>query len=216
MLLAEDLLLLSYDDDTGRKSGVGNLDYALAGAVLIELAERGRLAVAENGKLAIIDDAPTGQALLDDWLGKIAKYDGKKPKDAVPSLSSGLADRLLTSLAERGILREEKGKVLGIFPTTRWPAQDSSHELALRERLRAVLVDGAEPDERTAPLIALLSAVDAVGQVVAKHERKDAKQRAEQIAEGNWASAATKKAVEELTAAIVVAVTIPAVVAGTS
>lgn len=216
MLLAEDLLLLSYDDDTGRKSGMGNVEYALAGAVLIELAERGKLDVTEKGRLVVVDDTPTGQVILDDWLGKAAKYDGKKPKDAVPSLSSGLADRLLTSLAERGILREEKGKVLGIFPTTRWPAQDSSHELALRERLRWVLVDGAEPDEHTAPLIALLSAVDAVGEVVEKHERKDANRRAAQIAKGNWASAATKKAVEELTAAIVVAVTVPVVVAGTS
>ncbi|MPY79019.1 MAG: GPP34 family phosphoprotein [Actinophytocola sp.] len=216
MLLAEDLLLLSYDDDTGRKSGVGNLDYALAGAVLIELAERGRLDVTEKGRLTLTDDAPTGETVLDDWLGKAAKYEGKKPKDAVPSLSSGLADRLFAMLAERGILREEKGKVLGIFPTTRWPAQDTSHELALRERLRAVLVDGADPDERTAPLIALLSAVDAVGEVVDKHERKDAKQRAAQIAEGNWASAETKKAVEELTAAVVVAVVVPAAIAGTS
>ncbi|WP_051400143.1 GOLPH3/VPS74 family protein [Haloechinothrix halophila] len=216
MLLAEDLLLLSYDDDTGRKSGVGNLDYALAGAVLIDLADLGRLDVTEKGRLTVVDDAPTGQAVLDDWLGKVAKYEGKKPKDAVSGLSSGLADRLLATLAERGILREEKGKVLGIFPTTRWPAEDSSHELALRERLRTVLVSGAEPDERTAPLIALLSAVDAVGEVVEKHERKDAKQRAEQIAEGDWASAATKKAVEELTAAVAAAVIVPTVITGTS
>ncbi|GAA5109692.1 GOLPH3/VPS74 family protein [Haloechinothrix salitolerans] len=216
MLLAEDLLLLSYDDDTGRKSGVENLDYALAGAVLIELAERDRLDITENGKLTVVDGSPTGHAVLDDWLDKAAKYEGKKPKDAVPSLSSGLADRVLTTLAERGILREEKGKVLGIFPTTRWPAQDSSHELALRERLRSVLVDGAEPDERTAPLIALLSAVDGVGEVVEKHERKDAKRRAEQIAEGNWASTATKKAVEELTTAVMAAVIVPTVITGTS
>lgn len=216
MLLAEDLLLLSYDDDTGRKSGVGNLDYALVGAVLIELAEHGRLDVTEKGRLAVVDNAPTGQPVLDDWLGKAAKYEGTKPKDAVSGLSSGLADRLLASLAERGILREEKGKVLGIFPTTRWPAEDSSHELALRERLRAVLVDGTEPDEHTAPLIALLSAVDAVGEVVEKPERKDAKQRASEIAEGNWASAATKKAVEELTAAVMVAVMVPTVIAGTN
>lgn len=216
MLLAEDLLLLSYDDDTGRKSGAGNLDYALVGAMLIDLADRGRLDVTDKGKLTVVDDSPIGQAILDDWLGKAAKYEGKQPKDVVPRLSSGLADRLLTTLAERGILREEKGKILGIFPTTRWPAQDSSHELALRARLRSVLVDGAEPDDRTAPLIALLSAIDAVGEVVEKPERKDAKQRAEQIAEGNWASAATKKAVQELTAAVVVAVVVPAAIAGTS
>ena len=38
MLIAEDLLLLLYDDQTGKPvTGSPGLDYALAGAVLIEL-----------------------------------------------------------------------------------------------------------------------------------------------------------------------------------
>lgn len=38
-----------------------------------------------------------------------------------------------TKLAERSILRGEKDRILGIFPTTRWPAADSRHEGEIRE-----------------------------------------------------------------------------------
>ena len=42
------------------------------------------------------------------------------------SLSKGVRRSLLTGLADRGVLRADEGKVLGIFPTTRWPAVDCS------------------------------------------------------------------------------------------
>ena len=72
MLIAEDLLLLLTDDLTG-KHVVGNpgLDLALAGANLVELAERGRVDVAgerdevKTGRIVVRDPSPTGDAVLD-------------------------------------------------------------------------------------------------------------------------------------------------------
>lgn len=217
MLLAEELLLLAYDDDTGRKDGASNLDYALAGAILIELADQAKVEIDGEGRktrLAVRDSTPSGHPVLDEWLAKVEKLDGRKPKDAVWKLHSGLAARLLEGLAERGILRKERDKVLGLFPTTRWPAQDSSHEEDLRRRLHAALVEGAQPEPRTAAVIALLHAISDISRHVEKADRKAAKQRAKEISESNWASDATRKAVEEMTAVVVAVTTMVVVAAG--
>nr|WP_308407093.1 GPP34 family phosphoprotein [Streptomyces sp. APSN-46.1] len=55
----------------------------------------------------------------------------------------------LESLCKRGVAVEEKHKALGVFPIRRYPEADGAVERELRERLRAVVLDGAEPDTRT-------------------------------------------------------------------
>ncbi len=70
-------------------------------------------------------------------------------QDLVQRLGKGTRDALTDRLAERGLLERRDDRVLGLFPRTRWPAVDSSHEQDVRRRLTAVLVQGVEPDERT-------------------------------------------------------------------
>lgn len=52
-------------------------------------------------------------------------------------------------MVERGILRSEEGKILGIFPTRSWPAQDANHEAEVRRLITQTLVQGTTPDVRT-------------------------------------------------------------------
>ena len=70
MLIAEDLLLLLYDDESGKPiTGAPGLDYGLAGAVLIELTMLGKLDVAGEGEevkrggLKVLDAAVDKKAL---------------------------------------------------------------------------------------------------------------------------------------------------------
>ncbi len=50
MLIAEDLLLLAYDDEKGKPVGViSHLEHSLAGALLVELALLDRVDVTEEG-----------------------------------------------------------------------------------------------------------------------------------------------------------------------
>jgi hypothetical protein len=213
MLIAEDILLLLTDDETGKSiTDSTRLDYALAGAVLLELAQLGKIDVAgpggpvKKGRLYVSDPAPTGTLDLDAGLAVIAEKD-RRPQDVVGKLAKGLRDRLLTGLASRGVLRREQGKILGLFPTTRWPAADSAHEHELRGRLHAILVVGATPDSRTAAVISMLSAIDAVPKVLAGEDKRMVKRRAKEIAAGGWASDAVRKAVEAVNAATMAAVT---------
>jgi len=210
MLIAEDLLLLLYDDESGKPiAGSPGLDYALAGAVLVELALIGKVDITSPGgatrpgRLQILDDRPTGDPVLDDRLAFVAGKAGKKPKDVIGNLSKRLRDQLLTRLAERGVLTADHGRVLGLFPVTRWPATDARHETEVRARLDSALRIGTTPDERTGALIALLSALNVVPKVVRDAVDKRAlRRRAKEIADSDWAADAVKKAVTEMQAAV--------------
>ena len=210
MLIAEDLLLLLYDDETGKPiTGSPGLDYALAGAVLIELTLLGKIDItvagdgAKPGRLKVLDPSPTGDAVLDERLAFIAGKPGKRPKDQIGRLSKKLRDQLLGQLAARGVLEADQGRVLGLFPVTRWPAKDARHEAQVRAALESVLKVGTTPDERTGALVALLSALNVVPKVVTDAvDKKALKQRAKQLAESDWASDAVKKAVTEMQAAV--------------
>lgn len=213
MLLAEDLLLLAYDDDTVYRIGTGALEYALTGAMLIELAERGRIDVTEEGgtaqlRLEVVDSAPTGHPLLDEWLVKMVRVDGSKPKDVVLELGGRLADRLLAGLTDRGIVRRDEGRAPGIIPVARWSAEDHDHERDLLRRMEGVLVDGGRPDQRTGALISLLTAIDGVPNV-AGADREQVAERAKKIAEGHRGSEGARRAVEEITAVVMLTVMVP-------
>src|SRR5215208_6739076 len=75
MLLAEDLLLLLTDDDTGKLAASSTeVDVALGGALLAELALMDRVDVAgadervREGRLVVRDANPTADSLLDEAL----------------------------------------------------------------------------------------------------------------------------------------------------
>jgi hypothetical protein len=216
MLIAEDLLLLLYDDASGKPiAGNPGLDYALAGAVVIELTLLGKVDVAGDGdtvkpgRLKVLDTTPTGDAVLDERLAVLAQKAGAKPKDLMGKLSKRLRDQLLQRLTECGVLEADKGKVLGLFPVTRWPAKDAQHEGQVRVALRNVLELGAAPDERTGALIALLNALNVVPKVVTDAvDKKALKQRAKEISESDWAAAAVRKAVTEMQAAVTAAIVV--------
>lgn len=215
MLLAEDLLLLLTDDTTG-KSLVDHtrLDLALAGAVLLELALRGRADVAgpgeavKAGRVVVRDPAPTDDAVLDEGLRRIAVAGHKKPQAVLPSIQKGLRPELFKRLVGRGILRFEEGRVLGIFPTTAWPAVDSTHEVQLRRGLYDVLVVGRAPTSDEAAVISLLHAIDALPKALPATgvPTRELRRRAKAVAGDEWAGAGVRKAVEAVTAATTAAV----------
>jgi len=235
MLILEDYLLLTLDDVTGK--AVVDASYreqVAAGALLVELALLRRADLAGDGdggrvgRIVVRDPSPTGNALLDEALGVVRAREGSKPKALVAPLARlKPAARAIASLAERGVLRREEGRVLGIFPTTRWPAADTRHEDAVRADLRRVLVEGGDPDERTAALVAVLSATGQAGRVLAAGgsgsgeewtaaHRRAADRRAKEIARQSWGSEAVRAYVQEISAAIVVGASVAATAAATS
>lgn len=216
MLIAEDLVLLLTDDASGHRSTDSTtFSYVLAGAVLLELAMIGRVDVAGRGetvkrdRLVLRDDSPTDDAILDAGLSRLARLEGRKPRDVIGKLSKGLSDDLYARLVERGILRPEESKVLGLVPRRRWPAVDIAHEAAIRTQIRQS-IDLREPLEpRIAALVSLLSAVDQVPAVVGSGEglsKREIRKRGKQVAAQAWAPQAVREAVEAVNAAVIAGV----------
>lgn len=213
MLTAEDLLLLLLDDETGKPIiDRTKLDHALAGALLVELAVRGCVDIADRGekvrkgRLIVRDASPIGDEVLDKALRLVSDKEGSKPVSVLKQLGKGLRDRLLDRLADRGILRREQGKILGLFPTRRWPTADARHETEVRASLHGALVNGHPPDQRAGALISLLLAVDGLRKVVDTRDKRAMKRRAKEIAQGAWAADAVQKAVKAVDDAVMAAI----------
>ncbi|MDF1606384.1 GPP34 family phosphoprotein [Nocardioides sp. YIM 152315] len=208
MLIAEDLLLLVLDDDKGTLT-TAHPQPALGGALLVELALTDAVHVEEKTSVwrsAKVQAVP-GARPDDDVLGTAYDAVAERPRtaqDLVDRLGKGLKDRLAERLVDRGLLEREEGRVLGLFPRTRWPAADSTHEQQLRSSLSAALVQGLTPDERTGALVALLHAIDKAHKVVDRDRlpAREVRKRAKSIAEGEWAAKAVRDAINASTAAV--------------
>ena len=224
VLLAEDLLLLLTDDDTGRLAAPSTeVDVALGGALLVELTLMRRVDVAgsdervREGRLVVRDPDPTGDGLLDEALTIVGQKEGKKPQSVVARLGKRARVRLYERLVAGGVLRAANDRVLGIFPTHRWPSKDAAHESTVRAGLVTALREDATAEARTGALISLLLALKAVHKVVDPGSvglsKKELNANARRIAEGDWAAKAVRQAIDSMNAAVIAA-TSAAVVGG--
>ncbi|WP_431676581.1 GOLPH3/VPS74 family protein [Kitasatospora sp. KL5] len=159
--LPEEMMLLSLDDESGQAKDGLMLGLPLSGAIVLELAFAGRVTLAD-GQVRVVDTRPTGVELLDGRLAALAAWtEGRRRtkigdwlmKDQRTSVRAAEE-----SLCRRGLVTEEKHKLLGLIPVRRYPEADGSVERELRERLTGAVLRGEEADDRTAALIALLQA----------------------------------------------------------
>jgi hypothetical protein len=220
--IADELLLLGYDDTGEPAVGQPALDYALSGAILVELALSGRIGIADN-RVDVLRQEPTGDAIVDAALVRIgADGQRRRPNDWIGRLTDGLRERLLERQIERGVLRRAEGRVLWVFPHTTYPTVDGATpaaEVATKQRLAAALdgdgggdgvgdgVGDGDIAPRTAALCGLVAAAGLERQVFPDRPAKEVRRRLKEIADGDWASAAVKHAIDEVHGAIIVAST---------
>ena len=190
LILAEQTLLIALDDQKGRDTTRWGSDAGLAAALLAEA----HAAIAASGRRR---DAK-------GWVGRL-------PRDLKP-----LRKRVAHGLVERGVLSEETSKLLGLVPTTRFPASDPAPERELRERLDAVLLGGGEPTASEALLIGLLEPLGLIDTVVDKGRRREARKRAKEVAEQGLAGTAVRDSVRAVQAAVLTAVIVSSTTASAS
>ena len=212
VLLAEDLLLLVTDDASGRLSAPADrVNAGLGGANLVELTLRNKVDLTGEqdpgrpGRIIVRDPSPPGDAILDTALETVTAYQGNRPSTVIGPLSKNLRRTLYERLAGHGVVRAENSRILGVFAVRRWPAHDGSREAEVRRLMTQALVQQVAPDTRTAALIALVHAVGCEDKIVDPRQhglsKRELRARAKKVAEGNWASAAVRKAIEERMAA---------------
>lgn len=216
-LIAEDLLLLLFSPEDGTIGGEGTLFYVLGGAVLTELALDDLVAIEKAGMrgtlvLSVGDTPPDDEILRSAW----AYSDGKRREvqGMLAAIGPSLRGQLLERLVDRGDLEREKGKAFGFIPTTTLRDGDTGRRAELMSRVQAVLIDGAEPDARTAALTALLSASGALPTLHREIPwESDVIARAKALEEGDWGAAAASSAVARTMNAITINAAVAASVA---
>lgn len=221
MLIVEDVLLLLLDDVTGAVAGASASHLVLGGAVLVELALTEKVWVEPKSsawRTAKVHHVPGAPLPTDPLLAGALARVAEKPRgatDLVNRLGKDLRAHVTERLVNRGMVRPETRSLLGLFPTTAWPAQNAAREQELRGTLELVLARGATPDARTGAIVALLSASDQMHRVFAVPgvRPRDIRARAREIGRGDWAAKAVADAIAATNAAVVGALAATTVVA---
>lgn len=207
--LAEDLLLLLFDPRTEVIAGDGAaLFHTLAGAVLVDLAEQQRIEIAERltwrgQPVRALGAVPPADPLLRDAWERVAN----KPADVqtlILELGPSLRERVLERLVARGHLRHERRRFLGLVPYTALRDGGTPRRAELLAPVRAALVDGVEPDARTATLAALLSASGVLAWLNSEIPWSGAvHDRGKALEQGEWGAEAAAEAVRRTTVALI-------------
>ena len=222
LTLYEEILLLALDDDKGTTGLDSRHDMAMGGAALAELVLLGAVTIDADRK-KLVTAAP-GVRVADPLLAEclelvrgarrrrragqwVQKFAGLK----------GLKNRVARGLVEKGVLREGRDKVLGLFPRTIFPERDGGPEHDLIARLEhAVFAASPRVDERTLVVAVLADATGLLPRVFDKKKLKGRKQRLKKLADGQPAGAATREAVEAAQAAAAVLVIVAGSMAATT
>ena len=214
MGIAENTALLLHDPTTGAPVVDGtSLPRVLAGAVVLELVLGGHARLEKRRRTHLVRDDTTP---VDDDVLRAARDRlpaDTTPKRAVEKLQRHVRDPIMGRLVATGVLRVQERSVLGFVPLApRWPALDPQPRSTLLDRLHAILVDGAAPSPDEAALVALVRAVKAEAKLLVGN-RRELRARSKEIADGDWAGEAVRKAIADVHDAVTASVVAAASVA---
>ncbi len=213
-------MLLALRNDKGTVAGGVMYQQAAGGAILAELMLEGRVRAVTEGRrtYGVLEDRKlTGDSVLDDCIAKMAA--AKRRGTLLTwvqkfAATRRLKHRVASGLVDKGILREREDRVLLIFSRRVYPELDSARERAIVRRLEdAIFSDSTTVDARTTVLVALSHHSGLLKANFDKKRLKARRKRIEAIIKGDAVGKATKQAVDAVHAAVMVAATMPAVIA---
>ena len=125
------MLLLLLDDENGTFAHVPSwsLNYALGGAVLMDLALENRIDT-DLEKLFLVDETPLGDSLVDPMLGEIAgdgkTHDARFWVERAAGRAAEIRETALDRLVNAGILARHDERFLWVFRSRRYPVVDGT------------------------------------------------------------------------------------------
>ena len=200
---AEEIMLLLLDDKGGRFVAARSvsLEYALAGAVLMDLALEGRIDT-DPERLFMIDPAPLEDDLLDPTLARIAQsvktHDPGYWINQTATHAGDIQERSLARLVERGILRRADDRFMWVFHERRYPMIDNKAVQEVKLRIMEVLFSNEIPDARDIVIISLADACGIFGGILSGRELAGAAQRIAQVRKMDLIGREVSKAVRDI------------------
>ena len=215
LTLSEQLLLLALNDEKGSVVFAAStaLPYGLAGACLLDLLLLNKITF-QDKKVELLDTSPTGNGLLDESLQLLSE--SEKHRDVkfwvnrIHGKVKHLQNRIADGLVEKEILKKEEHKFLWVIPYNRYPTQNMTEEMDIRNMIRNVVLMDQPAGDREIALISLLKACELVNQVFQRGERHNAKKKIKALAAQNEVGKAVSHIVQEITAAVAAAIAVSA------
>ncbi len=208
LTMPEEILLLLLDDETGRPHGLPGpaAALALAGALIMELALAGRIDT-DLDALVVVRRDGLGDPLLDETLARIAAGAPDRTSrwwiQELARQGTVLRTTLLERLVAAGILRRVRNRILWVFADHSYPkTQGRDDTLAVRARLRGVLLDEELPEPRDAMMIGLVRAAGLVPFLLLEQEARQSAARIEHVSGLEEVSRSLAAAVRDAVAAL--------------
>ena len=188
----EEIMVLLLHDENGTFLPVSEhtLNRALTGAVLMDLAFANRIDT-DPERLVVIDSSPTGDALLDRTLARIAGEESAangrawietlSAEEASAEQAGTIRAAALDKLVRRGVLERREEKFLWVFRSRRYPTIDGKVEQEAKKRIADVLFSDEIPDPRDVALICLVDSCNILHTIFSKREIDRAEPRIEQL-----------------------------------
>jgi hypothetical protein len=205
---AEEILLLALDEKTGRLHPLPEraLEFALAGAVLAELATVHRVETNAT-TLTVKDSSPTGDPFLDEALHFLPKDEPtmtlQKAVARIALQADKLKPLLYADLVQKGILQQQDKKFLWALRERRYPTIDDREEREARARIRDIVLNpAAVPGPQDVVLIGLMDACDLDIFIFTPEELERSAERIKQISRQDSIVAALTRAIGEMQQAI--------------
>ena len=207
---SEEIMLLLLDDKGGRFIDVPtlSLEYALAGAVLMDLTMEGRIDT-DPERLFVIDPSPIGDDLLDPVLARIVEsketYDTRYWIKRTVADAEAIRERSLARLVERGILHREEDRFMWVLRTRRYPIDDYKTVREVKLRIMGVILSDDIPAARDIIIISLADVCRIFEGLLSGRELKAAAARIDQIRQMDLIGREVSKAVTEIETSLAMA-----------
>jgi hypothetical protein len=204
---AEEFLLLAHDETNGELVNLQEalFETALAGAVLMDLAILNRIDT-DLSAFLVLDRTTTGETLLDHALEALAELPAKTTTLEALDLLGKQADELerlaLARLIERGILREDQGRILWVFETRRYPLIDGRQLQEVRRRIADLLFSDQLPDPRDIVVIVLARSCGLLPRILSEDGLRRAEARIAQLSKLDLIGQSMSAMMTELSASL--------------
>ena len=207
---AEETILLLLNDGDGRFARVPkwSLDYALAGGVLMDLALENRIDTDLEG-LILIDDTPTGDALLDPTLADVAAGKERTTNfwlEHTADSADSIREQALKRLIDQGILEVQDDRFLWVFRSRRYPSIDGTAEREVKLRIMGVLFSDEIPSPRDVVIICLADACGIFKGLLSSRELDNVGERIDQVRRLDLIGQALSKGIRDIEMSIAASV----------
>lgn len=186
LTIAEEVVLLQLHDEDGTFIHTTDWSnrYAMSGAILMELAEAGRID-SDLEELFATQNEPIGQRVADEVLNDIANLTERRSirywVEFVSERADEIRDEAISGLLSKGVIEQQDARFLWVFRSRRYPVIDGRTEKEVKLRLYELLFSDNIPTPRDVILLCLVHATGILNALLPADQVETVADRIEQI-----------------------------------